>query len=302
MKEFGLYKIKSNYLARFGLIDESLSGLKGRARPFICVKVTVEKQNWLIPIASINPSAPDYEKKVNKYSSLLQVDKMQSVKDNNRYARAIGMFKDLTGLQKDDNFRSVVEFYNALPIKHKYCIKYRDKQGNHIVINNRETQILIKKALIENLKAKIRGNEVGFIKAKIEEGKTYFANYPKKSFEIWGELYKEHITLQAAEKERARRSEEQKQLAAHRKELKNQARSKIIVAIEPLRIFGRTRNGDVFTKIPGKNPEDMKTKITLPKTDVAIDKDGQHIIGVTAELQKHYNFKLSGGQPRRTLK
>lgn len=302
MKEFGLYVIKQNYIDKFSLVDESIKGLKGNVRPFLCVKVTVDKLNWLLPIASLNPSSPDYKRKLSKYSDFLNLDREQAKKDNKPYARAITLFKDLTGLQANPDYRSIVEYYNAIPIKHKYCRKFRDKNKKHIVIQDEKIRTIIKKSAIENISAMMKGEKVGFIKAKIDNGKTSFSTFSKKSIEIFNELYKEHIALQAAEKERARRSEEQKQLAAHRKELKNQARSKIIVAIEPLRIFGRTGNGDVFTKIPGKNPEDMKTKITLPKTDVAIDKDGQHIIGITAELQKRYNFKLSGGQPRRILK
>lgn len=302
MKEFGLYVIKKNYIDRFSSIDESLKEMKGTIRPFVCIKVTVDKLNWLIPIASLNPDAVDYQTKREKYLNLFKLDRQQATIDKNQYARAITIFDDLTGLQQNPEFKSIVEYYNALPVKHKYCKKYRDKSGKHIIITDEKTKKFIKKAATENIRAKRNGQEIGFIKAKIAAGRTNFLTYSKKSIEIFNELYKEHIALQAAEKERARRSEEQKQLAAHRKELKNQARSKIIVEIAPLRIFGRTGNGDVFTKIPGKNPEDMKTKITLPKTDIAIDKDGQHIIGVTAELQKRYNFKLSGGQPRRILK
>lgn len=195
MKEFGLYVVKPNYISQFSSVDNSLQGLKGGARPFICVKISLDKQNWVIPIASLNPDAPDYKKKLAKYSDFYRLDKKQSQKDNRPYARAITFFSDLTGLQTNPKFQSVVEYYNALPIKHKYCKKYRDKTGKHIVITDEQTKTIIKKVFKENIAAKLKGEEVGFIKAKIEEGRTDFANYPKKSLEIREELYKDHIAL-----------------------------------------------------------------------------------------------------------
>jgi hypothetical protein len=58
----------------------------------------------------------------------------------------------------------------------------------------------------------------------------------------------------------------------------------------------------VQIKIPGKNPEDVRPRITLKASDIELDKDQTHVIGATLELQQKYNFKLPGGQLRRILK
>lgn len=74
------------------------------------------------------------------------------------------------------------------------------------------------------------------------------------------------------------------------------------IEIEPLRIVGISANGDIQVKIPGKTPEDVKQRITLKASDIEIDKDREHVIGVTRELQKKFNLRLSDGQFRRILK
>lgn len=223
MREFGLYTIKQRYIDEFSRVDEGLLSLKNN-RPFICIKVTAEKRNWLIPVASINPANSDYVTKANKYRNFSELDKKQAEQDGNLYARAIHIVKDLTGLQSDPNFLSVIEYYNAIPVKHKYCRKYRDSARNHIIITDAKLKQVIKKALIVNIKAKKRGQHIGFIKAKINEGKDNFRNYPKKSLEIGEALYEEHIALQRKEKEKNARSEQRSAELARKKELKNVAK------------------------------------------------------------------------------
>lgn len=304
MKEFGLYKIKPSYLQRFGAIDASLSQIKGSFRPFICVKLSISGENWLVPIASINPADQDYVKKVNKYTDLLRIDKMQAAKDKNCHARAIDIFKDLTGLQTDPNFRSIVEYYSALPVKHKYCLKYRDKSGKHIVINDPITQIRIKRAVIENIKAKKQGKEVGFIKAKLEEGKTYFTNYQKKSLQIREELYKEHFALRKQEQERKARANQRSAEDARRRTLRDAAKgspaSKEKIEIEPLHVYKLT-DKNVLVKLPGANVGE-KIPVWLPKDGVAFNKDGDKVIGAREDLQQKHALPLPKGQPKRFLK
>lgn len=231
MREFGLYTIKQRYIDEFSRVDEGLSSLKNN-RPFICIKVTAEKRNWLIPVASIDPSKSDYVSKNNKYRNFSELDKRQARQDGNLYARAIHIVRDLTGLQSDPNFLSVIEYYNAIPVKHKYCRKYRDSARNHIIITDANLKEAIKKALIVNIKAKKKGQHIGFIKAKINAGKEDFRNYPKKSIEIGEALYEEHIALQRAEKERIARSEQRNEELARKKELKNA--TKEITATAPM--------------------------------------------------------------------
>lgn len=93
--------------------------------------------------------------------------------------------------------------------------------------------------------------------------------------------------------------------AARKRVLSDAAKGVVLedkIEIEPQRIVGTTDNGDVIIKIPGKNPEDVKKQVILPKGSIALDKDGTHVIGITLEQQKKFNFKLPGGQVRRILK
>lgn len=303
MKEFGLYTIKQKYIDEFSKIDESLKFLKSN-RPFICIKVTAERRNWLIPVASINPDSSDYITKANKYRTFAELDKQQAKQDGNTNARAIHIVRDLTELQKNPDFLSVIEYYNALPVKHKYCKKYRDDKRNHIIISDPKLRKEIKKSLIVNIKAMKKGEQVGFIKAQINEGYINFKNYPKKSIAIGEALYKDHIALKKAEREKRERVEQQRAEAARKRELRNTVQGVKLeeqIEIEPQRIVGRTENGDVIIKLPGKNPEDVKTKVILPKGSITLDKDGTHVIGTTLEQQKKFNFKLPGGL-RRILK
>lgn len=299
MKEFGFYTVKKNYIDKFLAVEPNLGDLKSEYRPFLCIKISVAQQNWLIPIASINPAAPNYFNKVDKYRNFADLDKEQARKDGNQFARAINIFRDLTGLQDNPKFMSVVEYYNAIPVKHKYCKKYRDRTRKHICIEDTKLREVIKKTLVVNIKAKLRGEEVGFIKAKIAEGQTNFVNYSKKSLEIREELYKEHFALLKAEQKRKQLSEQRIAEAARKKELKNSVKK---IEIEPQLIYGRTANGDVNIKLPGATPEAPKTRITLPKGDVVLDREQTHVIGTTPELQQRYNLKLPGGQARRVLK
>lgn len=302
MKEFGLYTIKQKYIDEFSKIDDGLLSLKNN-RPFICIKVTEEKRNWLVPVASIDPSKSDYQSKNNKYKDFVAADKKQAGIDKNMYARAIHIVKDITGLHSDPNFLSVIEYFNVIPIKHKYCKKYRDDKKQHIVVTDRKLKEAIKKATIVNIKAAKREKFIGFLKAKINEGFINFKNYPKKCMEIGKALYKDHIALLKAEKEEKERAERQKAEAARKRELKDTVKDKAPplsdkIEIAPQRIVGRTENGDVQIKIPGKNPEDVKTKVTLPKDNVVLDKNGENVVGITLALQKQFNFKLPGGQVR----
>ena len=303
MKEFGLYVLKPNYIAQFSTVDASLQGLKGATRPFVCIKISLEKQNWVIPIASLNPAAPDYNRKLAKYSDFYKLDKEQAKRDNRPYARAITIFKDLTGLQSDPNFQSVVEYYNALPVKHKYCKKYRDKSGKHIVITDEQTRTIIKRVLKENMAARVNGEEVGFIKAKIEAGRTNFSNYPKKSLQIREELYKEHIALKQADKEKKVRAQQRSADDAKKRALRVAAKGTQDcekIEIEPLRVFKQTESS-VLVKLPGARA-DEKNAVWLPNDGIMLDKEGAKVIGIREDLQQKYSLKMPQGQPKRFLK
>lgn len=214
MKEFGFYTVNQSYINKMLLVDPSIAGLKGSIRPSICVKDN-NGRNWLIPIASLDPNDPNYPKKLSKYKDFLTIDKQQAKDDNNELLRAINIFNDLTGLKTDSRFRSIVEYYNAIPVKHKYCKKYRDRNHSHIVLADPKLRIRIKKSFRLNLGERIKGKQVGFIKYKINHNNTFFETYPKKCIEIQSELYKEHT-------ERLKKNIERKTIGRQRAEEKQE--------------------------------------------------------------------------------
>ena len=191
MKEFGIYKLRQTYLDDFVKIDKSLSDLKIKERPFVCIKVKNNDSfvNWMIPLASINPKADNYNNKSSKYKSYQFLEKTEKIK-------AIHIVGDILGTSSDSNFKSVIEYYNALPVKSKYCSKYTKKSDDsHIVVNDMSLCKRIKKNFNMVLDKKKQKKEVGFIKIKIEKGEKQYRDYGKKSIEISKELYKKHFDL-----------------------------------------------------------------------------------------------------------
>ena len=222
MKEFGLYTIKQSYIDKFSLVDPGIADLKGTKRPFVCVKDR-NGRNWLVPLASINPNDASYAAKMAKYRDFLRLDKQQAEKDNNPLMRAIHVVEDLTGLHAK-GYYSVIEYYNAIPVKHKYCKKYRDSRRQQIIVSDRSRQRTIKKVLKLNLAERSQGRYVGFIKNKISNGYSNFETYSKRCIEIRSELYKDHtkrLRKDAERKEAARQRTEEKQ---RKKELRQTAR------------------------------------------------------------------------------
>lgn len=235
MKEFGLYTIKQNYIDKVSRIDPRIVDMKGTKRPFICIK-DKEQRNWLIPVASIDPrNQREYENKVSKYKNFLSLDKIQAINDNNPMLRAIHVLRDITKLKKEENFRSVIEYYNIIPVKHKYCKKYKDYSHKHIVLSDPKLCKMVKKVFRFNLSERQNGNFVGFIKHKIVLGEKKFKDYPIRSLEIQECLYKEHtkrLKKDAERKEAARQRTEEKQ---RKKELRQTVRQKTAVSsVQPM--------------------------------------------------------------------
>ena len=229
MKEFGLYTIKQSYIDKVSRIDPNIVDMKGTKRPFICIKDN-EQKNWLIPVASIDPGKEqEYKKKVSKYKNFLSLDKKQAIDDSNPMLRAIHIVGDITKLRKDENFRSVIEYYNIIPVKHKYCKKYKNYNHNHIVLSDPKLCKMVKKVFRLNLSERQKGNFVGFIKHKIALGEKDYKDYPIRSIEIREVLYKEHtkrLRKDAERKEVARQRTEEKQ---RKKELRQAARQQTAI-------------------------------------------------------------------------
>ena len=228
MKEFGLYTIKQSYIDKFSLVDPGIADLKGTKRPFVCVKDR-NGRNWLVPLASINPNDASYAAKMAKYRDFLRLDKQQAEKDNNPLMRAIHVVEDLTGLHAK-GYYSVIEYYNAIPVKHKYCKKYRDSRRQQIIVSDKARQRTIKKVLKLNLAERSQGRYVGFIKNKISNGYSNFETYSKQCIEIRSELYKDHtkrLRQDAERKEVARQRAEEKQ---RKKELRQMVRRQTAIS------------------------------------------------------------------------
>ena len=228
MKEFGLYTIKQSYIDKFSLVDPGIADLKGTKRPFVCVKDR-NGRNWLVPLASINPNDASYAAKMAKYRDFLRLDKQQAEKDNNPLMRAIHVVEDLTGLHAK-GYYSVIEYYNAIPVKHKYCKKYRDSRRQQIIVSDKARQRTIKKVLKLNLAERSQGRYVGFIKNKISNGYSNFETYSKQCIEIRSELYKDHtkrLRKDAERKEAARQRTEEKQ---RKKELRQMVRRQTAIS------------------------------------------------------------------------
>ena len=191
MQEFGLYTLKQSYFNDFGKIDPSLNGLKLELRPFVCIKTKTSSgmTNWLIPLASINPNKPGFKDKNFRYKTYQALERDDEI-------RAIKVISDITKRSLDPQFKTIIEYYNIIPVKHKYCSKYIDnKNKKHIVINDASLCNQIKKNFKLVLKEKRKGKEIGFIAKKIEAGEVMYKNYGKKIKEIGQELYKNHYRL-----------------------------------------------------------------------------------------------------------
>lgn len=230
MKEFGLYTVKQSYIDKVSAVDSSIAGLKGTARPFICVKDR-NGRNWLIPVASLDPNAPNYSKKREKYEDFIYLDRKQAHEDGNQLLRSIHIFRDVTGLHTDNEYKNVLEYYNIIPVKHKYCKKYRDYKRNHIILDP-QLQPTVKKTFRLNLAARRQGRYVGFVKYKINHGYKNFENYPKKCLEIREALYAAHNARLANIVEKRQRSRERAEQDQHKKEIRAAVRQMTSVSRE----------------------------------------------------------------------
>ena len=214
MKEFGIYIVKKNFERKFSKIsnknfdEENLKLLK---RPCVCVKLG--GRNWVVPLSSIDPTQDDYIERLGKQSYYEKLD------DENP-PKAMRIFNDLanTGIS---GYKSVAQYYNALPMKHKYCRKYLDKTGNQPILSKKIGNE-IRGHLINYLSTVKAGKLTGFIKHRVEvEGLAGYKNYPINCTDFMREMYKEFLAQQAQKKYRINRAEKREQTQQYQKDLKN---------------------------------------------------------------------------------
>lgn len=216
MKEFGIYILKPNYVAKFGGIAskqlDDKDGMKMRTRPCVCVKQ--DNQNWLVPLSSLNPQKTDYKKRKKMYDNYEELDKQNPPK-------SIDIFGDLTktGI---NGYEEVALYYNAIPVKTKYCRPYRNHAGTHVVISDADTTNKLQRNLGRYLEVTKKGRLTGFIKYKVRAKKEYeYLNFPINCLDLQNEVYKVHNGIKKAHEERTNLIEEHKQTQQYQKDLKN---------------------------------------------------------------------------------
>ena len=216
MKEFGIYILKPNYIAKFGDIANrqmnNTQGMKMETRPCVCIKI--ENKNWLVPLSSLDPRNKNYKRRLRRYNTLNILDKRNPPK-------AIDVFKDL--LKKGiKNYKDVALYYDAIPVKTKYCRPYRNITGAQVVISDNNIRNTLKNNLESYLEITRNGELTGFIKHKVEVSKELkYLNFPINCFDLQDVVYKEHNEIKAAHKYRSKQIEEHKQTQHYQKDLKN---------------------------------------------------------------------------------
>ena len=212
MKEFGIYTAKESFIKKFqNIANKSFddSHLKITDRPCVCIKLS--GRNWLVPLSSIDPRKPDYVSRYGKQHSYNKHDK-----ENPPFAMDICADLAKTGVV---GYESVIQYFNAFPVKHKYCKKYRQHRYGHVIVD-KPMGNQIKRRLIKFLNITAEGKLTGFIKHYVEKcGKRDY--YPINCFDIQRALYEDDLTQQAQKKYRINRAEKREQTKQHQKDLKN---------------------------------------------------------------------------------
>ena len=214
MKEYGVYAVKREYRDKFLATANKLAEMKIPYRPFVCVKLG--GKNWLIPLSSINPESADYRQRFHK-----QVD--YNIVDNQNPPKAMEIFSDVLNT-KIRGFKNVAQYYNAIPVKHEYCSKYRNKQGEHIVVDERVGKKM-KGQLINYIKALKENKLTGFIGKYVSEGRNTYRSYPMPSLELNKALYSRYIQVLRERKQKAAAKKERQSEREHKEELKRNVRA-----------------------------------------------------------------------------
>ena len=167
-----------------------------------------------MPLSSLDPRNKNYKRRLRRYNTLNILDKRNPPK-------AIDVFKDL--LKKGiKNYKDVALYYDAIPVKTKYCRPYRNITGAQVVISDNNIRNTLKNNLESYLEITRNGELTGFIKHKVEVSKELkYLNFPINCFDLQDVVYKEHNEIKAAHKYRSKQIEEHKQTQHYQKDLKN---------------------------------------------------------------------------------
>jgi hypothetical protein len=122
-------------------------------RPCICI-IDKENQAWLLPATSLNPTKPNYKSKKERLIAQIK-------KEKNSAVRCIHSFSDITGQNTDQDYKSIVEYYRAIPISDTY-VKEFHIAGKHIALPE-SLHRLVKINFDRYMAAYNKGQYVGFL-------------------------------------------------------------------------------------------------------------------------------------------
>lgn len=203
MKEFGVYTLSREYLREYIPVVNKLAEMKGDTRPFVCVKV--RGHNWLVPLSSLNPRQSNFDLRLNK-----QID--YNIDDTKNAPKAMDLFGDILHTEIT-GYRSVAQYYIAIPIKHKYARKYRDKEGKHVAVDVSVGKKM-RGRLLNYLAAVKEGKLTGFIGKYVREGRSLYEGYPIDCIGLHRALYQNYLKqrkIQCQKRDQAQQRAEEKQ-------------------------------------------------------------------------------------------
>jgi len=228
---------------------------------------------YMVPVSS---------KKDEKSNSVVLYDKLLS----NKEKRALGS----------------VRLNYMFPVPKDECVKYEFYQNNdfkYISLLTAELKSANEQADTIRKLAKSTYIEV---KNNVEKDKEVKWACNFSYLEVLYNKWEEKKTAKAAKENNVQQSESaaapaQQQLSSPSSASKSGATSskEQKVDIVPLRRFGVNQEGDALVKLEGKHGE--KTPIWLAKGSFELDREGLHVIKVSASAQAKYNIPV----PRQTM-
>lgn len=188
---------------------EKFTAMKASARPFVCVKLY--GQNWLIPLSSINPRDRKYQEKLHK-------QKQFDYADNLNKPKTMDFCGDV--LQTEiKGFQSVAQYYNAIPIKHKYVRKYRDKSQDHLIVDESVGKKL-RSHLAKYLRTVKEHKLTGFIGKYASEGNKLIASYPIDCIGLHRALYQNYLKQRKIQRQKRDQAQQRAEEKQRKKELR----------------------------------------------------------------------------------
>mgnify|MGYP002533021332 CR=1 FL=1 len=200
-------------------VVNKLAEMKGGTRPFVCVKV--RGHNWLVPLSSLNPRQSDFDRRLNK-----QID--YNTDDTKNAPKAMDLFGDILHTEIT-GYRSVAQYYIAIPVKHKYARKYRDKEGKHVAVDVSVGKKM-RGRLLNYLAAVKEGKLTGFIGKYVREGRSLYEGYPIDCMRLQKALYKNYLKQRKAQRQKRDQAQQRAEEKQRKKELRQTVRQQTAVS------------------------------------------------------------------------